>query len=366
MNELTRALARRIRVAGPVNIAAYMAEALGNPEHGYYTTRDPLGARGDFITAPEISQIFGELIGLWCADTWERMGRPDPVILAEFGPGRGTLMEDALRALRVAPDFRRAMRLHLVETSPVLRAAQKAALGEASPSWHDAAAGLPDGPLIAIANEFLDALPIRQFVKSEKGWHERFVGLSADEDHLVFVLEPNVSMGAEVLIPRSLRAAPAGSLCEVSVAAASLAHLLGARLAAQAGAALFIDYGYFPSACGETLQALRRHQRHDVLADPGDADLTAHVDFAAFAAAANEAGAATWGPVSQGAFLTSLGLAPRAAKLLTKATPAQAAAIDSACRRLIDPAGMGTLFKVLALGNPALSAPAGFAGDELH
>ncbi|HYM04576.1 MAG TPA: SAM-dependent methyltransferase [Stellaceae bacterium] len=365
MNELARALARRIRGAGPLSIAAYMAEALGNPEHGYYTTRDPLGPRGDFITAPEISQIFGELVGLWCADTWEHMGRPDPVILAEFGPGRGTLMEDALRALRVAPDFRRAIRLHLVEMSPVLREAQRAALGHASPSWHDTAASLPDGPLISIANEFIDALPIRQFVKSEKGWHERLVGLAADNEDLVFVLEPKASMGAEALIPRSLRAAPTGSLCEVSMAAASLARFLGTRLAAQTGAALFIDYGHFPSACGETFQALRRHRRHDVLADPGDADLTAHVDFAAFAAAANEAGAATWGPVSQGAFLKSLGLAERAARLLSNATPAQAAAIDAACRRLIDPAGMGTLFKVLALGNPALSAPAGFAGDQL-
>lgn len=358
-------MARRIRATGPLSIADYMAEALGHPDHGYYTTRDPLGARADFITAPEVSQIFGELIGLWCADGWERMGRPDPVILAELGPGRGTLMVDALRAMRVAPDFRRALRLHLVETSPILRAAQAAMLSDAHPQWHDNIAGLPEGPIILVANEFLDALPIRQFVRDEDGWRERRVALAADGDSLVFALDPSPSVAASALVPEGVRDAPLGSLYEVSSAALSLAGLLGARFDGQGGMALFIDYGHSPSGCGDTLQAVRGHHRHDVLTDPGEADLTVHVDFDAFAGAAASAGAHAWGPVPQGAFLTALGLRARAATLLKNAMPPQAEAIKSACHRLIAPEEMGTLFKALALTDRTLQAPAGFAKDSV-
>ncbi len=341
-----------------------MAEALGHPKYGYYTTRDPLGARGDFITAPEITQIFGELIGLWCADGWVQMGRPDPVILAELGPGRGTLMADALRALRVAPDFRRALRLHLLETSPALRQIQAQLLADANPRWHQSFASLPEGPLIVIANEFLDALPIRQFVRGEKGWHERRVALAADGATLTFALDAAPGIAGAALIPAALSEAPPGSLVEVRPAALSLAAAIGTRFATQGGLGLFIDYGHERSVCGETLQAVRGHQRHDVLAAPGDADLTAHVDFAAFAEAATSVGARAWGPAPQGAFLTALGLAERRAALLKQATSSQARDIESACRRLIDPAEMGTLFKALALTGPALSAPAGFGGSE--
>jgi len=361
VNALAEHLARRIRESGPLGVDAYMAAALTHPQHGYYATRDPLGARGDFVTAPEVSQVFGELIGLWCADNWARMGRPDPVILAELGPGRGTLMADLLHALRVAPDFRRALRLHLVETSPVLRARQAAALAAAAPRWHDSVATLPDGPLILVANEFLDALPIRQFVRAGDGWHERRVALGGD-GALIFALDAAPDRAAAA-IPPTLRGAAPGSLCEVRPAAQALAALLGARIAAEGGVALFIDYGHFPSACGDTLQAVRGHCRHDVLADPGEADLTAHVDFAAVASAAAAAGARSWGPVTQGAFLAAIGLAPRAGALLRQATPAQAEAIAAACRRLIEPEEMGTLFKALALAHPALAAPAGFAED---
>jgi NADH dehydrogenase [ubiquinone] 1 alpha subcomplex assembly factor 7 len=364
VNALERHLIARIRADGPLSIADYMAEALGHPLHGYYTTRDPLGARGDFITAPEVSQVFGELIGLWCAEGWERMGRPDPVILAELGPGRGTLMADALRALRVAPAFRRALRLHLVEISPVLRRAQATALAEASPVWHDDVADLPAGPLILVANEFLDALPIRQFLRRDDGWHERRIGLAGDDTAIAFTFDPLPGSDAAALIPAPLRDAPPGSLCEARPAATALAETLGARLATEGGLALFIDYGHFPSACGDTLQALRRHRHHDVLAEPGTADLTAHVDFAAFAAAARDAGARAWGPATQRAFLETLGIEARAATLLERATPAQASAIASGCRRLIDPAAMGTLFKALALAQPRLPAPAGFAEES--
>src|SRR6185312_16643048 len=225
VNALGELLARRIRAQGPLTVADFMAEALGHPEHGYYATRDPLGRRGDFTTASEISQIFGELIGLWCADLWDRMGRPSPFILAELGPGRGTLMADALRAARVMPGFLDAMRLHLVETSPVLRRAQTRALAPLGPQWHDSIASLPEGPLLAVANEFLDALPIRQLVKTTTGWREKLVGLSAESDGLAFALAPGPSLAA-ALVPRALAVAPEGSQCEVSPAAVAVADAM--------------------------------------------------------------------------------------------------------------------------------------------
>jgi NADH dehydrogenase [ubiquinone] 1 alpha subcomplex assembly factor 7 len=365
VNALGQLLAQRIRAAGPLTIADFMTEALLHPRLGYYATRDPLGAAGDFVTAPEISQVFGELIGLWCADAWEKMGRPPRVVLAELGPGRGTLMADLLRAAKAVPDFRRALALHLVEASPVLRAAQARALTAAEPSWHDGIADLPDGPLILVANEFLDALPIRQLQRGERAWHERLVTLDASGEALAFAVDAAPSAAA-ALVPPALRHAPPGSLSEIRPAALSLAAAIGARLAQQGGAALFIDYGYWPSACGDTLQALRRHRRHPVLEAPGEADLTAHVDFAAFAAAAREAGARAWGPVPQGGFLAALGLASRAAALMRQASPDQVAAIESGCRRLIDPAAMGTLFKALALADPGMPAPAGFTEEQVR
>jgi NADH dehydrogenase [ubiquinone] 1 alpha subcomplex assembly factor 7 len=362
VNPLARLLAQRIRAAGPLTVADFMQEALLHPRFGYYTTRDPLGTRGDFITAPEVSQVFGELVGLWCADAWDKMGRPGDVVLAELGPGRGTLMADALRALKAVPALGRALTLHLVEVSPVLRRSQAASLAGASPSWHDSIAQLPEGPLILVANEFLDALPVRQLVRGANAWHERLVGMAADGETLAFALDPAPSAAA-ALLPPSLAAAPEGSLAEIRPAALALAAALGARLAQQGGVALFIDYGYFPSAAGDTLQALRRHRRHEVLEDPGEADLTAHVDFAAFADAARQAGARAWGPEPQGAFLAALGLAERATALLARASAAQIETIESGCRRLIDPDEMGTLFKALALAAPQLPAPAGFAEE---
>ena len=342
-------LAQRIAAAGPLSVAAYMEEALFHPRWGYYATRDPLGARGDFITAPEISQVFGELIGLWCVDLWQRMGTPDPVLLVELGPGRGTLMRDALRAARLVPDFVRAARLHLVERSPVLRAAQERALGTTA-QWHDDLSGVPRGPMLLVANEFLDALPIRQFVRGADDWRERVVTLS--DGALSFADAPTAE---------ALGDAEAGAVRETRPAARALARDLAARLASDSGAALFIDYGYWPSACGDTLQAVRRHRPHQVLAEPGTADLTAHVDFADFAAAAQSAGARAWGPVPQGVFLDRLGIEARAARLIAMASAEQAHLIRSGCRRLVDPAEMGRLFKVLALTHPSCPAPAGFA-----
>jgi NADH dehydrogenase [ubiquinone] 1 alpha subcomplex assembly factor 7 len=354
VNKLARILAARIRDTGPIGVDDFMSAALFHPEHGYYRTRDPLGARGDFVTAPEVSQMFGELIGLWCAETWRQMGAPSSFILAELGPGRGTLMADALRAARLVPGFLDAMTLHLVEFSPNLRAAQARALAPLAPAWHDRAEDLPDGPLLLVANEFLDALPIRQFVRAEDGWHERRVGIDGGE--FAYILSEamhKMDFSADVLV---------SSVAEISPQAVALAAWLDGRLARQGGAALFIDYGHAKSGFGDTLQALRAHRRHDPLTDPGEADLSAHVDFAVFARAATAAGARAFGPVEQGLFLRRLGIRERADRLIANATATQAAAIERGYRRLVDPDAMGSLFKVLALAHPALTL-AGFEGE---
>jgi NADH dehydrogenase [ubiquinone] 1 alpha subcomplex assembly factor 7 len=352
MNELARRLAQRIRDAGPLTVGDYMMAALGDPAHGYYATRDPLGR--DFITAPEISQMFGELIGLWCAETWRVMGAPQRLVLAELGPGRGTLLADALRALRLVPAFLAAAELHLVETGAALRAVQARMLAEYSPRWHRHVEELPDGPTIVIANEFLDALPVRQFVRTEQGWRERRIGLGPGGG-FTFILDPAcVDMAGQI-------EAPVGGVREISPRATRLAEWLGHRVSVQGGVALLIDYGYISPASGDTLQALRAHRRHDFQSDPGEADLTAHVDFAAVAQAASAASARVYGPVAQGQFLQRLGIETRAAGLKAAASDQAAATIASGYRRLVDPHAMGELFKVLAIADPALPSLAGFA-----
>ena len=308
----------------------------------YYAASDPFA---DFITAPEISQVFGEVLGAWAAVTWQAMGAPEPVTLAEIGPGRGTLMADALRAIRqTAPEFARALRLHLVETSPRLRALAAARLPQAA--WHERVEDLPGGPLLLLANEFLDALPIRQLVRRGEGWTERFVEDGA------FV---EVDAGRAIALADEPEAA-VRELCEPALA---LAAHLGARLAHGGGAALLLDYGPEHGGPGDSLQALRDGRPADPLATPGAADLTAHVDFAAFAGAARAAGAASWGPVPQGLFLARLGLYQRTGQL-ARANPARAPGLIAAAQRLAEPNRMGRLFKVLALTHPALPAPAGF------
>jgi len=335
-----------------------MAMALTDPIDGYYTTRDPLGVGGDFITAPEISQIFGEIIGLWCADLWQRMGKPTHFVLAELGPGRGTLMSDLLRALAVLPACAAAAELHLVEVSPPLRAAQAATLAKRHPRrkviWHDRADTLPAGPLLLIANEFLDALPIRQWRYDGEHWTERCIGLDV-AGALTFVA--GTAAPPPVGAPAT---AATGALFETNEAAISLAGTLGRRLAATGGAALLIDYGHGESACGDTLQAVRAHRHVPVLADPGSADLTAHVDFAAVARAAGEAGARLHGPVTQHRFLIENGIDHRLARLQAGSDAATGAALQQGVRRLIDPLEMGRLFKVMALTHPGLTGLPGF------
>lgn len=341
-----------------MTVAAYMTVALHDPDFGYYAHRNPLGARGDFVTAPEISQIFGELMGLWCADSWQQMGSPNPVIVAELGPGRGTLMADFLRAAARVPGFGDALRLYLVEASPLLREAQRQALPGIAPVWATSFHELPDGPLLLIANEFLDALPIRQLVRGREHWAERLI--AADAAGRLAFAKGAESPALSLLVPPARRSGATGTVVEICPAAAALAAELAERLSRQPGAALFVDYGYAEAAPGDTLTAIAAHRGADVLGKPGAADLSAHVDFAGFATAARDAGAAVHGPVTQRDFLLSLGAEARLAALLRQAKPAQRRALESGLQRLIDPQEMGTLFKVLAVTSPGLPAPAGF------
>lgn len=352
-------IAQHIRSHGPISVAAYMAMALHDRQAGYYAQRDPFGRAGDFITAPEISQIFGELIGVWCADLWQHMGAPGSVILAELGPGRGTLTADLLRATANVPAFHRALRLYLIEASPLLRAEQQRRLASAEPLFADDVAQLPPGPLLLIANEFLDALPIRQLVRGRSEWAERLVGL--DENGKLCFAQGRENPALSLLVPPALREEPEGTVVEICPAAASLAASVAERLTHSAGGALFIDYGYFPSRPGPSLSALRQHRPVNPLDDPGEADLSAHVDFAALAEAARAGGAVVWGPVTQGRFLATLGAEARLRVLSERAGAEQRALLESGVRRLIDPGEMGTLFKAMALTSPGLPAPAGFA-----
>jgi NADH dehydrogenase [ubiquinone] 1 alpha subcomplex assembly factor 7 len=347
-----------IRLEGPIGLDRYMALALGHPTHGYYMTRDPFGRAGDFTTAPEISQMFGEMLGLWAAEAWRQMGSPGTLRLVELGPGRGTLMADLLRAARTVPEFRAALDLHLVETSPVLRDAQAAALAQAGVPhrWHDRIDSVPDGPTLVLANEVFDALPVRHFVRTERGWCERLVGLGPD-GALAFGLSPLPEAGL------SLKA-PVGAMLELGAEGLGVMRAIARRIAGQGGAALILDYGHAASGFGETLQALQAHRFADPLAAPGEADLTTHVDFAALARTARQEGAAAHGPVTQGAFLLGLGIAARAAQL-SASRPDQAGAIEAALQRLTGPGtpdqpGMGELFKVLAITAPGSPVPAGF------
>ncbi len=359
MSALAHEIRRLITLEGPISIERYMAIALGHPRHGYYMTRDPLGASGDFTTAPEISQMFGELIGLWAAQCWLDLGAPSPVRLIEYGPGRGTMLADALRAAKAAPGFLEALRVELVETSPVLKAAQMLALGGCGVpvTWQARIeTGADDTPMIVIGNEFLDALPIRQYMRQNGCWHERLVGLAGDRLTIGLAPEPETAIA---------QAAPDGAVVEVAIEGQRFVADLATHLKASGGVALFLDYGHTRSGFGDTLQAMQKHAFVDPLTTPGEADLTAHVDFEALAKAARGAGLMVHGPMEQGAFLQALGLEARADQLLRHArTPEQQDAIRSAERRLTDMhrTGMGSLFKVIAFAAPGQPIPPGFGG----
>ena len=343
---LPERLARAIVLGGPVTVAHYMATANAH----YYAKRDPLGVAGDFITAPEISQMFGELIGLWLADLWDRAGRP-LCHYVELGPGRGTLAVDALRAMAKSG---LEPRVHFVETSPLLRAAQAEHFPTAV--WHDDVTTLPnDGPLLAVANEFFDALPVHQMIKRAEHWHERRV---ACQD-TIFLPVAGKRLPDEI-IPEALRDAPPGSIIETSPASIAIIRALATRITTQGGAALIIDYGYDGPAIGETLQAVKGHASANPFESPGDYDLSAHVDFATLASMATLSGARVFGPVPQGDFLGQLGIADRAVSL-AKAQPERGDEIALAHRRLTNPAEMGNLFRAMALTSPHWPEPAGMA-----
>lgn len=357
MTPLAARLKARIEAVGPISVEAWMQACLADPEYGYYLTRDPLGRTGDFTTAPEISQMFGELLGLWAAVVWQAMGTPAAVNLIELGPGRGTLMADALRAAKGAPAFIAALHVHMVESSPVLRDRQRQALAAAvgAPAWHASLDTVPHGPGIVLANEFLDALPVRQSIYTDGVWHERTV--TVDGTGFAYGIGRPVDLAD---IPTPFHQAAEGAIYEDAPAVRAIVAALGRRVVADGGAVLLIDYGYAERCLGETLQAVRGHAFADPLADPGAQDLTAHVNFGAVAEIASAVGARVWGPVEQGGLLERLGIAARAAALLGRASAAQAVEIGSARRRLVDADAMGRLFKALVIADPALPAPPGF------
>ncbi|MDP2063960.1 MAG: SAM-dependent methyltransferase [Phaeovulum sp.] len=358
MTPLARALARRISSCGPMPLSDYMATCLLDPEHGYYTTRDPLGAAGDFTTAPEISQMFGEVLGLALAQSWVDQAAPARFVLAEPGPGRGTLMADMLRAAGRVPGFLAAARLHLVEASPALRAVQAAKLAAFQPHWHTGLSELPEAPLFLVANEFFDALPIRQFVRQHDCWAERQVGLSGGT--LAFGLAPPLPLAALAARRADTRE---GDVVETCAPAEAAAAEIARRIAAHGGAAIFIDYGGWQSL-GDTFQALRKHAPCNPLERPGEADLTAHVAFAPLAAAARAAGAAASALVPQGVLLERLGVTERARKLAQQLSGAALENHIAAHRRLTHPQEMGNLFKALAIHPLRAPPPAGFAPDQ--
>lgn len=342
----------QIRTTGPMSVATYMGLSLTHPHKGYYKGADPLGAKGDFITAPEISQMFGELLGFFFVNLWQQMSQPKEFTLLELGPGRGTLMADMLRVACRAEGFRDALDLRLFETNPSLMAEQNARLEAYDPKWIDGFDKVGPGPLLVVANEFFDALPIRQFVRTDQGWHERMVGLI--DGKRAFGLSPTPLPPS--VMPDAVADAPPNAIYEVAFAGSEVMARLAGTISTQGGAILAIDYGYASTQTGETLQGVRRHAYADVLESPGDTDLSAHVDFDALGAAARKAGLAVQPLLSQGQFLDRLGLSDRS-KALALANPASAADIAAARKRLTAPDQMGTLFKAFCAASPGLFPP---------
>jgi NADH dehydrogenase [ubiquinone] 1 alpha subcomplex assembly factor 7 len=356
---LTDLLKKRISAHGPIDLGTFMYEALQHPQFGYYNRPVVLGGKGDFITAPEISQVFGELIGLWLLERWQSMSKPKSFALVELGPGNGTLMSDILRAAKLVPDFIDSMELHLVESSQSLQLAQADKLANFSPTWHQDITSLPQKPTLIVANEYFDALPIHQFAKTdEDDWREILVGLS-EEDTLSYVMSEKVdakqiqSLGAD---PKTLEAY---DFVEVSPATMAQATLLGDHIQKVGGTGLFVDYGYRQAEGYNSFQAVKQHQKHEPLTEVGTADLTAHVDFQALSKAFHQRGLLTFGPIEQGEFLPALGLEERLSTLVQKASAAQEQEVRQGVARLVDSDQMGQLFKVLAVSSLP-TTPAGF------
>lgn len=371
MSRLKTRLIKRIKSQGPISVAEYMTLCLLDPVDGYYPTRDPLGSDGDFITAPEISQMFGELLGLWAVQSWQDMGRPQAVHLVELGPGRGIMMSDMLRAAQLDPAFLNAVRVTLIEASAALEAVQAKTLADSpvAVNWVKDLTALPEGPAIIIGNEFLDCLPIRQFIQRDpfagaKGWHERMVTLNPeDENALMFAVSPEpISEIVQRSLPEDQKDARADALLEVCPASTQILDQLKSRFERDAGRALFIDYGPEITEFGDTLQALKRHKKVGEFSDPGNTDLTARVDFGALIETAKAIGLDGAGPVSQRELLSKLGLELRAVAL-TRAKPDAKEKIARQLHRLTDSGEMGDLFKAVCFQSDGLSVPLGFRGQ---
>jgi SAM-dependent MidA family methyltransferase len=348
---LAERIASLIEASGPIGVADYMALCLFDAADGYYSTREPFGAGGDFTTAPEISQMFGELVGVWIYQAWQSAGAPSPVTIAEIGPGRGTLMKDVLRTLgKLDPLLVRNAGFALVETSPRLTGIQKRTLESVATeiSWHVSVEALAPAPLILVGNELFDALPIRQYVKTASGWRERVIGLDRDR-RLTFMAGPGAP--DEALLPPEAAGAAAGAIVELAPVRTALMEAVATRLAGYGGAALFIDYGYLEPGIGDTLQAMRRHEYDHVLANPGEADLTAHVDFSALASVTRAQGLTT-SLSTQGDFLLRMGLLERAGALGADGDAALQKRLTGEVERLAGPDAMGELFKVLEVAAP--------------
>jgi len=366
MGQLRSRITRQIKTEGPISVAEYMTLCLLDPVNGYYPTRDPLGSDGDFITAPEISQMFGELIGIWCIQSWKDMGSPQAIHLIEYGPGRGIMMSDILRAAQLDKDFIKAVRVHLIEASSALEAVQGRSLTNAPcpVSWASKLSDIELGPSIIIGNEFLDCLPIRQFIQKDRfagraGWHERMVMLD-DEERLSFGTAPTpISKTLQETLPAGQKDAVNEDLIETCSAALQILDEIKARFENHAGRALFIDYGPETTEFGDTLQALKRHEKVGVFSDPGNTDLTARVNFAALEQMAAAIKLTAAQPVTQREFLSKLGLEMRAVTL-SRAKPESKAKIARQLHRLTDSDEMGELFKAICFQSSGLDVPIGF------
>ena len=366
LSPLHTEIKRLIRTFGPMPVWRYMELCLMHPQHGYYISRDPLGREGDFTTAPEVSQMFGELLGLWAASVWKAVGSPSQFQLIELGPGRGTMMSDALRALRVLPPLYQALSVHMVEINPVLREKQQATLtGLRNITWHKRFDEVPEGPCVIFANEYFDVLPIHQMIRREDGWHERVVELDPDEN-FIYGIAADPTPGFEALLPPLVRAAPVGAIFEWRPDSEIMD--LAKRVRDQRGAALIIDYGHIRSDVGDTFQAIARHSFADPLKAPGLADITAHVDFDALGRGAEAVGAHVHGPVTQSDFLRRLGIETRALTLMQRASHEVSEDVAKGLQRLIGGGrgGMGSLFKVLALSDPDIPVLAGISDDKTN
>ena len=365
MTKLFDYLKLRIESEGSITLADYMAESLGHSEFGYYNNTVPLGKSGDFITSPEVSQMFGELIGLWSAVCWQQLGTPNKFNFIELGPGRGTLLMDAIRAAKVAPGYLDSIELHLVETSPILAKLQKESLSTLKNSclWYKKFEQVPDGPFFLIGNEFIDTLPIRQYIGAGGEWYEQLVGLNKFSTALCRITSPTPSDG-EIIVPLGLSGWDDGIIWEICHEAQKIISSISSALLERGGVAIFIDYGYVKQTGGDTFQAVRNHEYSDPLEAPGLTDLTAHVDFEAIKQVAEKKGVRVSGPVTQGAFLRGIGIEKRAEKLMNVATPRQKRDIETGVKRLIDDNEMGRLFKVMALSYPETFQLEGFCNAE--